>query len=453
MKDRILIVEDDQLIRESLHEVLVQYGYDVQSAPDGATSMKLLAVQPVHVALLDLRLPDMTGIQLLRQMKESYPSIDCIMVTSFATVESSVQAMKLGAADYLTKPINDDELKILLNKILDNQKLRSENERLKNELAGKVDHFHNVVGEHPSMQKIYHIIRAVSQTDATVLLRGESGTGKGMLAQAIHDVDPKRKQGPYVEVSCGAIPRELVESELFGHVKGAFTTAIRERIGRFELAHGGTILLDEIDTLALHLQVKLLRILQHKTFERVGDSKTRYTDVRIIAATNRNLEEEIVKGNFREDLYYRLNVVGIDIPPLRERKSDIPGLARHFIKIFNQKMGRSVKGVTKEAMDALVTYDWPGNVRELENMLERVLVLLPDDLITYQELPENLKKKNFLMKNISQNSLKASLQMPEKDIILKTLEQAGWNRKKAATLLNINRTTLYNKMKKYDLLS
>ena len=453
IKSRILITEDDELVGASLYEVLLQSGYEVELARDGQSALEVLEKTACDVALIDLRLPDLPGIQLLEQIKIKYPNLDCMMITSFATVESSVQAMKLGAVDYLTKPINDDELKILIQKVLENKQLRSENERLKQELSEKSEHFHNVVGEHISMKKIYSMIRAVSQTDTTVLLRGESGTGKGLLAQAIHNADPKRKNGPYIEVSCGAIAKELVESELFGHVKGAFTTAIRERIGRFEMAHGGTILLDEIDTLPLSLQVKILRVLQHKAFERVGDSKTNFVDVRIIAASNRNLDEEIVKGNFREDLYYRLNVVGIDLPSLRERKTDIPELCRHFIRAFNKRMNRTINGITKEAMEALMAYDWPGNVRELENMLERVVVLLEGQLITYEDLPENIKRKNYAIKGIFQNSLKGSLQTPEKDIIIKTLEEVSWNRKKAAQLLNINRTTLYNKMKKYDLLA
>lgn len=454
MKNSVLIVEDDLLVRESLFEVLSHAEYAVTAAPDGEAALEKLKEGLFDVALVDLRLPGMSGMEFLRLAKEMAPQMSAVMVTSFATVETAVEAMKLGAVDYLTKPINDDELKLLLSRILDTQHLREENESLKKELAGQRGRFHNIIGEDSKMMKIYSTIQAIANTDTTVFLKGESGTGKGVIAQAIHSNDPKRKDGPYVEVSCGAIPRELLESELFGHVKGAFTSAIRDRIGRFELADGGTILLDEIDSLPSYLQVKLLRVLQQKVFEMVGDTKTKRVDVRIIASTNRDLEPEIKNGNFREDLYYRINVITIEVPPLRERKGDIPTLVRHFFSTFKEKAQRDIKGITKEAMETLMDYHWPGNVRELENTMERVVVLCQKELVTMEDLPPSIMQKRALDESnaFGTGALKDTLREPEKKIILKALEQTGWNRKKAARILNINRTTLYNKMRVHRLL-
>ena len=455
MIKRLLIIEDDALVRDSLCQMLSRDpDCQIESVPDAESAFKRLKDAEFDIVLVDLRLPGISGMEFIKQSKPVYPSTDFIMMTSFATVETAVAAMKLGATDYLTKPIYDDELQILLNKIFIHRGLLKENEDLKKELAGDVDHFHSIIGSDKKMQRIYSIIRAISNTDTTVLLKGESGTGKGMIAQAIHDNDPARQKGPHIEVSCGAIPRELLESEFFGHVKGAFTSAIRDRIGRFEMADGGTILLDEIDALPTYLQVKLLRVLQQKTFEMVGDAKTKRTDVRIIAATNRSLEEEIKKGHFREDLFYRLNVISIEIPPLRERAGDIPVLVRHFLRSFNEKNKRNIKGISKEAMDALCAYPWPGNVREVENTIERIVVLSTGDLITYDCLPANIiqKQNGFKSALLPGKDLKSSLKEPEKKVIIQALEQSGGNRKKAASILNINRTTLYNKMKEFNLL-
>ena len=453
MKRTILIVEDDPLVRESLFEVLSLEGYQVLLAQDGKEGFEQLVSNLIEIVLLDLRLPDISGIDFLKETRERHPSIDVIMITSFGTIENTVDAMRAGARDYLTKPIHDEEIKILLARIFETRELKQENFELKEELAEKKSHFYSIVGSNPKMQKIYSLIQAIRDTDATVLIKGESGTGKGLIAQAIHYSDPTRKDGPCVEVSCGAIPRELLESELFGHVKGAFTSAIRDRIGRFELANGGTILLDEIDSLPPYLQVKLLRVLQQKVFERVGDTKTIRVDIRIIASTNRDLEEEIRKGNFREDLFYRLNVITIEAPPLRQRKEDIPQLIEHFLKLFNERMRRKIRALDDEVMKSFLNYDWPGNVRELENLLERACVLARGDLLTVQHLPENFSARAFNMETATNgNSLKDVLREPEKKVIVDALKQTGWNRKKAATLLNINRTTLYNKMRKHNLL-
>ncbi len=454
VKNSVLIIEDNDLVRNSLSDFLKAEGCDVSQASDGPEGLEVIVQQSFDLALIDLRLPSANGISILEKAKAIRPEMDVIMMTSFGTVETAVEAMKLGAVHYLTKPINDDELKIILQRLSDARRLREENEHLRQELDDKRSHFHNLIGQDSKMQKIYSIIKAISDTDTTVLLRGESGTGKGMIAQAIHYSDPSRQKGPYVEVSCGAIPRELLESELFGHVKGAFTSAIRDRMGRFELANGGTILLDEIDSLPPYLQVKLLRVLQQKEFERVGDTKTMHVDVRIIASTNRDLASEIAKGQFREDLYYRLNVITIDVPPLRERKEDIPALVKHFLSAFNLKTRRSLRSVSSQAMKRILDYHWPGNVRELENFLERAVVLSQGEVLDVDVFPEYIGKRNepYQVPEVENTSLKEVLKEPEKQIIKKVLDQVGWNRKKAAGLLNINRTTLYNKMKEYELL-
>ncbi len=456
MKTSVLIIEDNELVRDSLAIALRIEGCEVSQAPDGPEGLELLARRAFDLALIDLRLPSANGISVLEQAKALQPGLDVIMMTSFGTVETAVEAMKLGAAHYLTKPINDDELKIILRRLEEARQLREENKNLRDELGGKQrTQFHNLIGQNSRMQKIYSIIQAISDTDTTVLLRGESGTGKGMIAQAIHYSDPGRKDGPYIEVSCGAIPRELLESELFGHIRGAFTSAIRDRVGRFELANGGTILLDEIDSLPPYLQVKLLRVLQQKEFERVGDTKTMRVDVRIIASTNRDLSAEIARGQFREDLYYRLNVITIDVPPLRDRKEDIPSLVKHFLNAFNQKARRSLKSVSSPAMQRILDYDWPGNVRELENFLERAVVLSTGGILDEDVFPEYIGKTREEPLSTAESeatSLKEVMKEPEKQIIKKVLDQVGWNRKKAASLLDINRTTLYNKMKEYQLL-
>jgi len=454
MKHTILIIEDDQMVRESLYDVLTLEGYEVTAAADGPEGVERLAEKDFDVVLTDLRLPSISGMNVLEVIKKAKPETDVVMMTSFGTIETAVEAMKLGASNYLTKPINDDEMKISIRRLIENKMIKDECRVLREELTAKKERFHNIIGRDTKMQKIYSVIQAISDTDTTVLLRGESGTGKGIIAQAIHFSDPSRKDKPYVEVSCGAIPRELLESELFGHVRGAFTSAIRDRMGRFELANNGTILLDEIDALPPYLQVKLLRVLQQKVFERVGDTKTISVDVRIIASTNRDLAEEIRKGNFREDLYYRLNVITIDVPPLRERREDIPELIKHFLQTFNSKAKRNIKGVSQSAMKTLMNYDWPGNVRELENLLERAVVLAEGEILEVSALPEDMREgtETVSVRQTEGFTLKDCLKDPEKQIIKRALEQAGWNRKKAANLLDINRTTLYNKMKEYQLL-
>ena len=459
MTGKILIVDDDELIRKSLCEVLKMAGYDVIAAESGIDALDILKVQRCDVVVSDLKMPGLDGIGLLKRIKEQIDDTAVIIATSYGTIETAVEAMKFGASDYILKPIIDEEIKIVIREILSKRQIKRENEYLRRELTNKRDYFDRMKGHDPKMQRIYSLIESVANTKATVLINGESGTGKGLVAQAICRADMVRNGKPFVEVSCGALPATLLESELFGHVKGAFTSAVRDRIGRFELADGGTIFLDEIDTLSPLLQVKLLRVIQDMEFERVGDTKTVKVDVRIIAATNQNLEELIQKGLFREDLYYRLNVIKINMPPLRERKGDIPLLCNHFLAAFNKKFGKNIEHIHEDFLKTVMFYNWPGNVRELENVMERAIVLCKETVLNVNDLSETVldyQTRNEGDVSGQQGqvlSLKESLKDPERRVIEEVLNMTGWNRKEAAKILDINRTTLYNKMREYDLIS
>ncbi|MBN1587785.1 MAG: sigma-54-dependent Fis family transcriptional regulator [Candidatus Omnitrophica bacterium] len=450
---RILVVDDDELIRKSLYEVLKLEGYDVDTALNGENAMQLLDRDGFDVIIADLKMPKMDGMAILEEVRKRNTDTEVIVATGYGSIENAVECMRHGAYDYITKPIVDDEIKTTIRNALTKHDLMRENVSLKAEIKTLQNRFCDIVGRHEKMQSIYKMVKSISGTRATVLLRGESGTGKRMVAHAIHMSDPKRADKPFVEVSCGALPREILESELFGHVKGSFTSAINNRVGRFEMAQGGTILLDEIDTFAPDLQVKLLRFLQHREFEKVGDSQSIQVDVKVIAATNVDLQEEIRKGKFREDLYYRLNVIAIDIPPLRERGDDSLLLAEHFLKKFCKEMDRNIVGFTREALKRISEYNWPGNVRELENAIERATILTQGDVITEEDLPDTLRRagEDAVFTPTGELSLKDALKDPERKIILDALRRAGGNRKKAAVLLQINRTTLYNKMKELGL--
>lgn len=453
---RILIVDDEPLVRKSLYDALRGDGYIASMASDGEEAIQKIEKNGFDIVISDIKMPKLDGIGLLKKIKAGHSDIAVIIITGHGNIESAVEAMKTGAFDYVTKPIVDSEIKLILNKIKERNLLLAENASLRRKLADSVkSKFHNLVGRDPKMQKIYNMIEAVSDSKATVIIHGLSGTGKRLAAQAIHCQDKARNHKPFVEVSCGALPETLLESELFGHVKGAFTGAIRDRKGRFETADGGTIFLDEIDTFSPSLQVKLLRVLQEGEFERVGETKTVRVDVRIIAATNQNLEKLIKEGKFREDLYYRLNVISIELPDLKDRRDDIELLIGHFIDEHNSKRrpDKRITGISKEVMDILKNYDWPGNVRELENVIERAMVLTQCGEIEKSVLSEEICKRYGLQKSSSRknNTLKEFLEEPEKDVLVKTLEEVKGNKAKAASKLGINRTTLYNKLKKYGL--
>lgn len=459
----ILLVDDEPLVRRSLSEFLTLEGYTVTVATSGKEALEMLAGFTPDIVITDIKMPGMDGIELLRCIKKEHQDLPVILITGYGSINSAVDAMKEGAYDYITKPIVDNEIKIVLERLAKQRRLAEENLMLKEHLeAVERERFLGIVGKDLAMQKIYSLIEAVAKTRATVLISGESGTGKHLIAHAIHDCDPVERQKPFVEVSCGALTETLLESELFGHVKGAFTGAIKDKPGRFELADGGTIFLDEIDAFSPALQVKLLRVLQEGELERVGDSKTIKVDVRIIAATNHNLEELIEQKKFRKDLYYRLKIIDIEVPPLRKRKGDIPLLVNDLIEKHSKHLCKKVAGVSEDFLSRLMEYDWPGNVRELENVIERAIILsqcnaltlesLPDFLRNLRQPPAELAEAGLSSLNGNGRRLKDALQNPERDIIVKTLDSVGWNRNKAATALGINRTTLYKKMVKYQLM-
>ena len=424
---------------------------------DGEEAVGLLEKEHPDIIISDFKLPGMNGLTLLQKTRSICPDIAFVLITAYGSIESAVEAMREGAYDYITKPILDNEIRIVIERILKQKEILEENKILKKKLAGvERTKFYQMIGQNKKMQKIYDLIEAVSSTNATILINGESGTGKRLVAHAIYASDARRKKKPFIEVSCGALPENLLESELFGHVKGAFTSAIRDRQGRFEAAHEGTIFLDEIDTFSLKLQVKLLRVLQEGEFERVGDTTTIKADVRIIAATNQDLKKIIKKGTFREDLYYRLNVIPIELPPLRDRKDDVPLLIDHFLKkSVKRNRGKVCMEISEDVVDILSSYEWPGNIRELENIIERTVILCQNKRVTKEDLPDffqEIKIPRFSAHHKKNIPLKEALRYSEKEIIERVLAESNGNRQKAAKLLGINRTTLYNKMKEYDLL-
>ncbi len=452
-----MVVDDEPLVRRSLSELLTLSGYAVSTASNGKDALGLLKDYSTDIIITDIKMPEMDGVELLRDIKNRHLKIPVILITGYGSIESAVDAMKEGAYDYITKPIVDNEIKIILERLFNQRKLIDENIKLKEQVdKGQREWFHNIVGKSQGMQKIYALIEAISNTMATVLIYGESGTGKRMVAQAVHKYSEVERSKPFVEVSCGALTETLLESELFGHVKGAFTGAIKDKVGRFELANGGTIFLDEIDAFSPALQVKLLRVLQEGEFERVGDSHMVKVDVRILAATNQNLQELIKQGKFRNDLYYRLNIICIEIPPLRQRKEDIPLLIEDFIRRHTKHTSKKITGISQDAIDLLMNYDWPGNVRELENVIERAIILSKGHELSPVDFPDALQ--GCVQPSASQDSenynlhLKDALKSPEKDLIIKALDSVDWNRNEAASSLGINRTTLYKKMHKYGLI-
>ncbi|HOW36357.1 MAG TPA: sigma-54 dependent transcriptional regulator [Candidatus Omnitrophota bacterium] len=451
-KYNILVVDDEPLIRNSLYEILRIQGYNALTAQSGEEALEVLKRQPMDIIITDMQLPKMNGIELLRLVKQKSPDTEVILITGFGTIESAVDAMKKGAFDYVTKPIIDSEIKMTIQKILEKKKILEENKDLRQAVAqASRSSYHGLTGASQKMQKIYSLIDSVASTKATILITGESGTGKGLVASAVHKADPNRKDKPFVEVSCGALSETLLESELFGHVKGAFTSAIRDNIGRFERAQEGTVFLDEIDSFSPNLQGKLLRVLQDGVYERVGDTQIKKTNARIIVATNRNLTELVASGKFREDLYYRINVIPITLPPLRERKEDIDLLVSCLVGLHSKKNNKKITGISDEVREIFLAYHWPGNIRQLENAIEVAVIMAKTPVINKWDLPETFRTKDIQSKPENGKSLKEGLQKPEKELILATLEESNWNRNAAAAALGINRTTLYNKMKKYGI--
>jgi len=447
---KIMVIDDEPLMRITIQDALEAEGYEVSIAETGQKGLSLFRKNTVDILITDLKLPDMDGLHLLKEAKRMNPETQVIMITAYGSIDSAVTAMKEGACDYLTKPFSMDELLLILKRIVRIKQLEEENIRLKEKVEERFG-LEGLIGKSPQMQKIYDLIETVSQTDTTVLIQGESGTGKEMVANAIH-IKSLRKNGPFIKVNCSALPETLLETELFGHEKGAFTGAIRQRKGRFEMAHEGTLFLDEVGEVSPIVQVKLLRVLQERQFERVGGNETISVDVRLICATQRDLKEEIKKGTFREDLYYRLNVVPIFLPPLRERREDILLLAEHFMNKFSKKMGKEIYGISEEAKNLLLKYPFPGNIRELENMIERAVALLKGKIIQVEDLPGEVLGQDSPIKEICKKiqgskSLAQAINLFEKEYIQNILEKTKGKKGQAAELLGISRKTLWEKIK------
>ena len=457
-KPRLLIMDEDRIMLQSLAQFLSREGYEVRTTDEADEAFSILEGTQIEVLLADVNMPGVKSAEFLRTLKRRFPHVVPIVITSYGSIEGAVEAIKLGAFDYLTKPIIDDEIRVTVEKAVRQQALVFENQTLKQQLDLRFG-LENVVGHDYKMLKVFDLVEAVADSRTTVLMTGESGTGKSLLARAIHHRSPRRDK-PFVEVSCGALPETLLEPELFGHVKGAFTGAVADKPGRFMTADTGTLFLDEINSASPAMQVKLLRVLQDRSFEPVGSSEKRTVDVRVILATNMDLAQLVAEQKFRQDLFYRINVVNIRLPGLKERISDIPLLANHFFRTFIKQTGRELLGFTDEAMAAMQRYGWPGNVRELENAVERAVVLCRRPHIDVEDLPESVQTytspRAAVTADVDESfekpmPLEAALEGPERRIIENALKRNDWNRQSTAAELNINRTTLYKKMRKYRL--
>lgn len=471
---RVLIVDDDLIVSASIARLLAGFGHETETAHSAEEALRLVedaergagarAARPFVVVVADMALPDLSGLELIKTLRSRHPDVVALSITGYPTIEAAVGAIRAGAIDYLAKPVVDDELRLAVEKAIRQQSLLAENTSLRRQLHERYG-LDNIIGTDPRMRRIFDVIEAVAPSKTTLLMTGESGTGKSLIARAIHRSSP-RADKPFVEISCGSIPETLLESELFGHVKGAYTGAHADKPGRFLAAHTGTLFLDEINAASPGMQLKLLRALQERRFEPVGSNDTIEVDVRVILASNQSLEDLVAEGSFRQDLYYRINVVMIELPPLRERISDIPILAEHFLSAKTADAARQITGFSQEAMQALRRYAYPGNVRELENIVERAVVLARSTCIEINDLPLNVVQNTTgrLLPPRAQLhassaaawsrqalSLREAMEEPERQIILAALEANGWNRQKTADQLQINRTTLYKKIKQYGL--
>ncbi len=446
MKNRILVIEDDEIMRITIEDSLKANGYEVRSYEKGSDGVSTFKEDEYSLVITDVRLPDMTGLDVMKMIKAHDEKIPVIIMTAFGTIKDAVEAMKLGAIDYITKPFSLDEFNLIVERALEVRTLRDDNIRLRRDLSDLYS-YPNIIGESEEIKKVFELIEKISQTDSTVLIYGESGTGKELVASTIH-YQSNRKNRPLIKVNCAAFPENLVESELFGYEKGAFTGAAQRKPGRFERADNGTIFLDEIGDLPSNVQIKLLRVLQDGSFERLGGTDALNVDVRIITATNKKLEEYVKRGEFREDLYYRLNVIPLYMPALRERRDDIPLLIDHFMDTYNCRFGKKIRLESEAIMD-LMNYDYPGNVRELENIIERCVALSSDSSTFQENIPPHILKKN--KDKPEDTSLSNVAADAEKEHILKVLKSTKGNRTKAAEILGISRKTLWEKVKNYDL--
>jgi two-component system, NtrC family, response regulator AtoC len=444
----ILVVDDERRMRELVAKVLAREGYAVRAVARAQDVLDALHDAPVDLVISDIRMPEMDGMTLLQEVKRLSPDTSVILMTAFGSIDAAVQAIKVGAYDYLAKPFKMDEISVVVRRAMEERRLRAEVQALRAEVSTKYQ-FSNILGKSKPMRDLFALIMKVASSRSTVLIQGKSGTGKELVAKAIHYNSPRREH-PLVTVDCSAIPKELLESELFGHVKGAFTGAIAHKRGPFEEADGSSLFLDEIGELPLELQVKLLRAIQEREIKRVGDTRTISVDVRLIAATNRDLAQAMEEGVFREDLYYRLNVIPIVLPELRERADDIPLLATHFLMKYTKEANAAIEGIAKEAMRLLLDYDWPGNVRELENVIERAVILAHGPQILPADLPAHLHaRKTPVHREASRH--RPTLEALERDYIGTVLQETDWHRIKAAYILGVDRRTLYRKIRTYGL--
>jgi DNA-binding NtrC family response regulator len=450
-KPQLLLVDDDRHVLDSMSDWLRSQGYELDASPGYADALERLRQKSFDLVLADVRLRDGDGFDLLEQCRRNWPASQVVLMTGYGSPDGAIEAIRAGAFDYVTKPLIDNELLMTIERAMSQRSVKQENDNLRQQLDRKFG-MDNIVGRDPRMLKVFEMIGSVADTRATVLVTGESGTGKSMIARAIHRRSGRAK-GPFVEVACGALPETLLESELFGHVAGAFTGATGEKMGKFLQANGGTIFLDEIGTASPAMQVKLLRVLQELKFEQVGGTKTFEVDVRVVLATNEDLSRCVAEGRFRQDLYYRINVINIELPPLRSRPSDISSLAHSFLEQVREDSRRQVTGFADDAMVTLERYNWPGNVRELQNVIERGVLLGKGPVITVADLPAEVRGTGAVIMSTAAGTktLKEALEGPERQIIREVLESNGWNRNLTADQLGINRTTLYKKMKRLGL--
>jgi DNA-binding NtrC family response regulator len=450
-KPQLLLVDDDRHVLDSMADWLRSQGYELETSSGYVNALEQMRRKTFDLVLADVRLADGDGFDLLEQCRRNWPGAQVVLMTGYGTPDGAIEAIRAGAFDYITKPLIDDELLMTIERAISQRTVLRENDNLRTQLDRRYG-MDNIVGRDARMLKVFEMISSVADTRATVMVTGESGTGKSMIARSIHRRSGRAK-GPFVEVACGALPETLLESELFGHVAGAFTGAAGEKMGKFLQADGGTIFLDEIGTASPAMQVKLLRVLQELKFEQVGGTKTFSVDVRVVLATNEDLSRAVAEGRFRQDLYYRVNVINIELPPLRSRVSDIPTLAHSFLEQVREDSRREVTGITDDAMVTLERYHWPGNVRELQNVMERAVLLGKGPVITLADLPMEVRGNGGVVVSapIGQKTLKEALEGPERQIIREVLEANGWNRNATADQLGINRTTLYKKMKRLGL--
>ena len=459
MSARILVVDDEEIVIKSCLRILGGGEYEVEAVQSGREALKKIGENHYDVLILDIMMPEIDGMEVLQRVKESHPDVDVIMVTGLSQIDTAVRAMKLGAFDYLPKPFDPDELKLVVQRAFERRHLLQENLSLKSEVSSKY-RFENIIGSSPRMQAVYRLIAKCAPTNSTVLLTGESGTGKELIARAIH-YNSLRKDKSFVPVDCNSLSENLLESELFGHVRGSFTGAVANKKGVFEIANGGTLFLDEIGNLSLSTQAKLLRVIQEREFRAVGDTRTQGTDIRLITATNKDLKAMVAEGTFREDLFYRINIFPIPIPPLRERREDIPALAFHFLNVFNEELGKKMTGFSEDAMSALVNHDWPGNVRELENTVQRAVILANDMVVRRAHLSNiadasprpdlDVPRTGDELKQIKKIAREKSVENIEKLFVVEALKRNDWNVTRSAEETGMQRANFQALMKKYQI--